>query len=356
VVPRRDVGKPSSLLGVAVHTFSGDFRDRRPVSHRGEFRGARIPTAGRWPFPRSRHGLGPSLAGGTDLRGPCLSALPEGTGWCRPLLAFASCVDSVAASLPHLPPRGSAARVHARPLPSGDCRAVVPSHQRSIRRCRAPGGAAGGQVPHPSPKGGKSPTRGPAGVSRVPCLRLPAHTPCGAAAARLEHLPRASSTPRFLVSRRPGSPPKEVVPDPTGSRGATASGGPRRVLPDSSHGWSQRLPFRRLPCACPLPARCRPRPNEVPTEVDRSSLPAVPTCVPSRSKLLLEAPSQTASCDHHDFTACLRPPVAKPTVPFRPCRFSRLRRLAPRTPCRSVAPCCRPWGSPGCRPQTWATA
>ena len=34
---------------------------------------------------------------------------------------------------------------------------------------------------------------------------------------------------------------------------------------------------------------------------------------------------------------------------FRPCRFSRLRRLAPRTRCRSVAPCSRSWGSPGCR-------
>jgi len=36
---------------------------------------------------------------------------------------------------------------------------------------------------------------------------------------------------------------------------------------------------------------------------------------------------------------------------FRPCRFSRLRRLAPHTRCRSVAPCSRPWGSPGCRHQ-----
>jgi len=33
---------------------------------------------------------------------------------------------------------------------------------------------------------------------------------------------------------------------------------------------------------------------------------------------------------------------------FRPCRFSRLRRLAPRTRCRFVAPCSRSWGSPGC--------
>jgi hypothetical protein len=38
---------------------------------------------------------------------------------------------------------------------------------------------------------------------------------------------------------------------------------------------------------------------------------------------------------------------------FRPCRFSRLRRLAPRMCCRSVAPCCRPWGSPGCWLPTW---
>jgi len=34
---------------------------------------------------------------------------------------------------------------------------------------------------------------------------------------------------------------------------------------------------------------------------------------------------------------------------FRPCRFSRLRRFSPHTRCRSVAPCSRSWGSPGCR-------
>jgi hypothetical protein len=194
--PRRDVGKPSSILGGRVPCRqSGDFRDRRSVAHRGEFRCARIQTTGRWPFPWSRHGLGPSLAGWTDLRGPSLSALPEGTGWCRPLLAFASCVDSVAASLAHLPPKGLAVRVHARPLPSEDCRAVVPSHQRSIRRCRAPGGAAGGQVPHPSPKGGKSPTRGPAGVSRVPCFGVLArHT------LRCRGLSTSASTPGIVDS------------------------------------------------------------------------------------------------------------------------------------------------------------
>ena len=45
----------------------------------------------------------------------------------------------------------------------------------------------------------------------------------------------------------------------------------------------------------------------------------------------------------------LRPGAASSRVPFRPCRFSRLRRLSPRVRCRFVAPCSRSWGSPGFR-------
>jgi hypothetical protein len=62
---------------------------------------------------------------------------------------------------------------------------------------------------------------------------------------------------------------------------------------------------------------------------------------------------------HAVFGACALPSAATslrafgPGLPhrdsFRPCRFSRLRRLAPRTRCRSVAPCSRSWGSPGCK-------
>lgn len=42
-----------------------------------------------------------------------------------------------------------------------------------------------------------------------------------------------------------------------------------------------------------------------------------------------------------------RPSVRRCHSPdsFRPCRSSRLRRFAPRAPCRSVAPCTRSWGS-----------
>jgi hypothetical protein len=75
---------------------------------------------------------------------------------------------------------------------------------------------------------------------------------------------------------------------------------------------------------CLVPASCRP------TEVVRPS--AFPL--------------------HASFVASLRPSVAKPRVAFRPCRFSRLRRLAPRTWCRLVASCSRSWGSPGfCPPR-----
>lgn len=117
--------------------------------------------------------------------------------------------------------------------------------------------------------------------------------------------------------------------------------------------------------ACPLPARCQPRPNEVLTGV--SQLPFRVACRPGPSASVvhearLPLPFQpdlpwfettTATFpDRPSFAARLRPEVATPRVPFRPCRFSRLRRLAPRMQCRSVAPCCRPWGSPGCRPPT----
>jgi hypothetical protein len=52
------------------------------------------------------------------------------------------------------------------------------------------------------------------------------------------------------------------------------------------------------------------------------------------------------------FAPCPRPTLlrsepATARIPFRPCRFSRLRRLSPHTRCRFVAPCSRSWGSPG---------
>jgi hypothetical protein len=73
----------------------------------------------------------------------------------------------------------------------------------------------------------------------------------------------------------------------------------------------------------------RPRPNGVPAEAGSGSCFAL---VPRdrrafRASRLRGAPSARA---------------CQARILFRPCRFSRLRRLAPRAQCRSVAPCSRP--------------
>lgn len=98
-------------------------------------------------FPAFRPGLHLAVSSSTDLHGLPFSATGGFPALGRPLLAFASCMGSVVTSPTRRAPRGSSVRVHTRPLPSRDCRAVVPSQQRSFRRCRAPGGAAAGQVP-----------------------------------------------------------------------------------------------------------------------------------------------------------------------------------------------------------------
>lgn len=104
-------------------------------------------------FPAFRPGLGLAVSSPTDLHGLPFSTTGGFPACGRPLLAFASCMDSVVTSPTRRAPKGPSMRVHTRPLPSRDCRAVVPSQQRSIRRSRAPGGAAAGQVPRSTPEG-----------------------------------------------------------------------------------------------------------------------------------------------------------------------------------------------------------
>jgi hypothetical protein len=67
------------------------------------------------------------------------------------------------------------------------------------------------------------------------------------------------------------------------------------------------------------------------------------------SKMPLHRRPRRASTPGDGLLLRLRPGAASSRVPFRPCRFSRLRRLSPRVRCRFVAPCCRSWGSPGFR-------
>ena len=61
---------------------------------------------------------------------------------------------------------------------------------------------------------------------------------------------------------------------------------------------------------------------------------------PARAPVSRLAPGRLRT--HH-----LRSGHATARIPFRPCRFSRLRRFSPHTRCRFVAPCSRSWGSPG---------
>lgn len=98
-----------------------------------------------------------------------------------------------------------------------------------------------------------------------------------------------------------------------------------------SWGSSQRCPSVDIQRARPLPAR-RDRP--VPRPARCGGCSPVVTGHPVAPWGLRGVPSA---------------PGCHSRRSFRPCRFSRLRRLAPHTRCRSVAPCSRPWGSPGCR-------
>lgn len=120
---------------------------------------------------------------------------------------------------------------------------------------------------------------------------------------------------------------EEVLLPDRGRAGLTASGLPRRVLPDSSHGVLKDCPSIDIPTVCPLPARCRPRPNEVSTEVDIGL-----TEVSRTTSLRAFGPKLPG------FESCSARAVSHD--------FGGLRHTMR---CGSVAPRCRPWGSPGCR-------
>jgi hypothetical protein len=102
-------------------------------------------------------------------------------------------------------------------------------------------------------------------------------------------------------------------------------------------------------------AHCARRPVvQAPGSVGADPLPGVcgePCWTPFMvlSKMPLHRRPRCASTPGDGSLHRLRPGAASSRVPFRPCRFSRLRRLSPRVRCRFVAPCSRSWGSPGFR-------
>jgi hypothetical protein len=163
--------------------------------------------------------------------------------------------------------------------------------------------------------------------------------------------PRRLCAPTRAAVRRAVS--EETVSDPTGSCGWLPEGSLAKSLagllswvrqrfapPSTSNAHVHSRHATGLARArCPRILRGGP--------ADTCSRPASPCTGRVRRPGPLP---DVALCEHSSFRAHLRPELARARVAVRPCRFSRLRRLAPRARCRSVAPCCRPWGSPGFRP------
>jgi hypothetical protein len=316
-------------------------------------RGARLPAAGRGPFPRPvltllRPVSWRSGSSRTELVGESGAGAPgEGEpSWPSPCSRTRS-----APPPPRAPksvrggalPRGRGPRTRA-PL---DGRS---DHQRGSARSRAPGGAAGGQVSH-GHRGGREPDAWSGG--RCSCTRRLRSRPPGrslgsssVAPGPRDRVPRPKplSRPRCPAGHRRllahpsagrgGPPPEGGTPDPTGSWGWPPGGGQRGALPDSSHERFKDRPSVDICCTRPLPVLRRPRPNGVPAEAGIVPAPSrLPKKPGRRRRARLRGAPSVRACQAR--------------ISFRPCRFSRLRRLPPRAQCRSVAPCSRPWGSPG---------
>lgn len=220
--------------GVAVHAGSGVFRDRRwcLTEVRSGARASRLRVVGlsRGPAMALVRPRGDGLTfagraswryqlelGGSDPSWPSLAAWYLGGLLAEPALSSPPPSDL---------PRGGVDE-GARPAPAirrrRSGRAIPPARHPKMPCSRRSSRRAGAS---PHPEGWDEPDTWSGG--RFPGA-LP--EPVGACI-----YPGHRRLLAVLVSRRPESPPKEVVSDPAGSRGATASGGPRRVLPDSSHG------------------------------------------------------------------------------------------------------------------------
>jgi hypothetical protein len=192
-----------------------------------------------------------------------------------------------------------------------------------------------------------SPTRGPAGVvpafsaADARCRPKPAALTCcpvalhavstAEAVVRLASPCRASSTPRT-----PCDPPSERAS--WGGRSHPTRRGRWAGLNEEVSGESCRTPLMDdSKIALPLTSAARVY-SQCSIVPDRTGSLPKQACVGS-----VQPSRRTAVGGHrHDVSGHLRPELAKARVLFRPCRFSRLRRFAPRAQCRSVAPCSQP--------------
>jgi hypothetical protein len=289
---------------------------------------ARAWGCGSLAFPAFRHGLGGAVSSSADLHGSTLGATGGVPAVGRPLLAFASCVDSVVTSPTRRSPRGPSVRVHARPLRNPEIagRSCHPSSAVSWNAMSEdavlPGEQPLSRCLVPAPEGaGSSPTRGPAGgvpgTSVLPSCR----------SRRPDPWSRASSTRRSPLVRRSEALPKKRS-FPTGvERGRPQAACHVESCRTPLMVFSKIRPSIDIPTVCPLPARCRPRPNEVPTGVDIGL-----TEMSLTTSLRAFGPKQPC------FESCSARAVSHD--------FGGLRHTMR---CGSVAPRCRPWGPPGCR-------
>lgn len=147
--------------------------------------------------------------------------------------------------------------------------------------------------------------------------------------------------------------PRVVVPvpgrEPAGESCRTPLMDFSKIAPPSTSAALLRLCLHcpRFACARPLPAS------------DCSKLPRTgsdgPKPIGELGAASVASASASASFRQQQLSPMLpcitrlRFEPATVRIPFRPCRSSRLRRFSPRTRCRFVAPCSRPWGSPGFR-------
>lgn len=205
-----DAGLESAGSGAASRPSPGCLRRRglssrcdlqgpALVPHRSEVHGARAAAAGSLASPAAHRGLGPPVSRCADLRGPCRSQLDideDAVGF-DPSWPW-SCSRTRSPPSPALP-EGPAGDPPSGLLGPKTGPSLGASHQRDIRGCRAPGGAASEPVASLCRSRVKPETW--SGVAVI--LRKAGHR-------RLVAAP---------THRRTESPPKEVVPDPAGSCG-----------------------------------------------------------------------------------------------------------------------------------------
>jgi hypothetical protein len=323
-----------------------------------------VMAAGRWPFPRPTMGLARLSPGLLPFVDHCHGRLP--LRWKRGESPPPD-LDRVRRLCRHRPCRVPKDRRGTRgwetvgPKASGF--RLRASHQRGTRRCRAPGGAADDPVSLPR---AEARSRARFAVRRGVVPTRPAF---------------AAAEPKLCFrDRRPSIFPwrLESVREPRSSYGADGRGETWQGIVGASH--PNRSAARRALRRRSSPTRpgrvggfpgeaakslagllswvrqrfAPPSTSMVHVHSGHATGPAQTGCPPAWAcpGFLLRrgaAPvTRTSVFPLLGVLPALQLPCASSAracharVPFRPCRFSRLRRLAPCSWCRSVAPCCRP--------------